>query len=211
MKGLLRERHDACIYPFDEATLPQSLLIGWQQRNDHNSCTKELVSPGSGSPVAVLAVDTRNSSGREPELPMTDGLHIFNDASFAQCHFGWVPWIFGRLVRHCLPERLILATQDKPDLPDAAVAIALAAHLNRIYGKKDDSQKATVIMVPRYLEANPELEERLRKRSWRVREALVVGGSDVMTADLRSHLRGVLTPRDPKNSWGGCTKHGRTG
>lgn len=205
VKGLLKQREDACIYPFPNARFPQPRLSQLQQRNTQNSCNKELVSPTTNSRVSVISVDGPSREGWEPELPKTEGLQISRDAYFSSCYFrwlfGWLPWDPPRRILHCLPERLVLATQDKPDLPDAAVAIALAAHLNRVSNLKKGSEKAAVVMVPRYLEANRELEEKLRKRSRRVKEALVVGGSDVMTADLRSHLRGVVTARDPKNSW----------
>jgi hypothetical protein len=128
-----------------------------------------------------MSVDAPSPPAMEPKIPSVEGLDVVD--------------------KPVLPERLVFATQDKRDLPDMAVAIALAAHLDSVINPREADRRTAVVAIPRRLEANSALEELLRKRSSRVKDALLVGGSDVMTADLRTHLRATISPPNPKGRW----------
>jgi hypothetical protein len=100
--------------------------------------------------------------------------------------------------------RLIFATaQHAPDLPDVAVAVALAAHLNSAPDLRTapDDERFTVIVLPRYLQAEQDLAEVLRKHGTRVNEALLIGGSDAISDSLREVLKTTIVPLDSQKRW----------
>jgi hypothetical protein len=67
-----------------------------------------------------------------------------------------------------------------------AVGLALAAHMAR----KD--RPVSLVVIPRYMEADPKLEEALRKRRRQVEGGIVLGPTEVMPEDTRDVLRQVL-------------------
>lgn len=96
-------------------------------------------------------------------------------------------------------ERLIFATaQHQPDLPDVAVAIALAAHLNAAPDLKgaDIKERFTVVMLPRYLQADQRLAAALNERGGKVKEAYVIGEYDAVSNSLRELLKAMIVPLD---------------
>jgi hypothetical protein len=72
------------------------------------------------------------------------------------------------------------------DRPDVAVGLALAAHMAR----KD--WPVSLVVVPRYVEADSDLENALRKRRRQVTGGIVLGPTEVIPEDTRALLRQVL-------------------
>jgi hypothetical protein len=92
-----------------------------------------------------------------------------------------------------LAKTLVFATvQHAPDVPDAAVAIVLASHLARNHGNKD----VGVVVLPRYLQLSPELQNFLRNCGSTVHEAFIVGGPAAVSDDLRDLLKVIVIPSD---------------
>jgi hypothetical protein len=73
------------------------------------------------------------------------------------------------------------------DQPDVAVGLALAAHMAR----KD--RPVSLVVIPRYLEADPKLEKDLRERRGQVTGGVVLGRTEVLPDDTRALLRQVIT------------------
>jgi hypothetical protein len=87
-----------------------------------------------------------------------------------------------------LPETVVFATAQKPfDLPDVAVATALAAHLSRT-----TAAQPVVVALPRYLEGEWHLERFLRDRGFTVSRGVVIGGPAAVSEDLRKLIRSVM-------------------
>jgi hypothetical protein len=82
----------------------------------------------------------------------------------------------------------VAKTQDDP--PDVAVALALAAHMAR------RDRQVSLVVVPRYLEADPELEKELRDRRELIKGGVVLGQTGILSEDTRALLRQVLTSTD---------------
>jgi hypothetical protein len=80
-------------------------------------------------------------------------------------------------------------TAGQADLPDVAVGLALAAHIAL-------TRDVSFVVVPRYLEADPELEEELRTDHHPVLGGLLLGGEDRISEDTRILLREILQARD---------------
>jgi hypothetical protein len=184
VKAVRRERPGTCIDVLGETFIPP---LPKELRQLDQLCP--IVNPNPQ--VSLISVDAPSPLAIETRIPSVGGLEVIDKPAFGNCYLEEV----------CLPERLVFATQDKRDLPDMAVAIALAAHLDGGINRGEADRRTAVVAIPRRLEANAALEELLRKRSSRVREALLVGGSDVMTADLQTHLRATITPPNPKGKW----------
>jgi hypothetical protein len=86
---------------------------------------------------------------------------------------------------------IVLAAAKAPrDPADIAVGSALAAHM------ATDDQHVSLVVVPRYLQAHPELENELRKRRELVRGGIVLGEKGILSEDTRALLRQVLTSID---------------
>ena len=75
-------------------------------------------------------------------------------------------------------------------LPDVAVGLALAAHMATA------GRSVSLVVVPRYLEADPKLEGQLRKQRQVVEGGIVLGSARVLPADTRELLRQLLTSTD---------------
>lgn len=87
-----------------------------------------------------------------------------------------------------LPRVVVFAVAKTPrDPPDVAVGLALAAHLATANGQ------VSLIVVPRHLEAHPELETVLRNRRELVTGGIVLGETGILSEDTRALLRQVLT------------------
>jgi hypothetical protein len=99
----------------------------------------------------------------------------------------------GANLRCDLPHTVVFATaQDHSDLPDVAVAIALAAHLE----KAAAVDQAVVVMLPRYLESAHGLETFLHQQGTKVARGVVIGESGAVSNELRTSLRSVTTLTD---------------
>ena len=86
-----------------------------------------------------------------------------------------------------LAEVLVFAAAQSPhDQPDVAVGLALAAHITR------EDRPVSLVVVPRYLEADSELEKDLRERRVPVTGGIVLGQTGVVPDDTRALLRQVL-------------------
>ena len=86
-----------------------------------------------------------------------------------------------------LEPTIVFAPPKSPvDQPDVTVGLALAAHMAR----KD--RPVSLAVVPRYIEADSELDEALRKRRRQVDGGIVLGPTEVMPEDTRGVLRQIL-------------------
>ena len=95
--------------------------------------------------------------------------------------------------QNTLESVVVLAVARAPgDPPDVAVGLALAAHLARKYPKV----KVSLIVAPRYLEADAQLENQLRTQSGLVEGGVVLGSTGIVSEDTRTLLRQVLTIAD---------------
>jgi hypothetical protein len=79
------------------------------------------------------------------------------------------------------------------DSPDVAVGLALAAHLTRTDGE------VSLVVVPRYFEADHELEQQLRDQRRVVQGGVVLGSAGILPEDTQALLRQVLTSIDRQN------------
>jgi hypothetical protein len=90
------------------------------------------------------------------------------------------------------PFVIFAAAKSPGDPPDIAVGLALAAHMAR----SDSQQKVSLVAVPRYLEADPRLEDKLRGQRAEVDGGVVLGLPPVMPEDTRLLLRQIITSTD---------------
>jgi hypothetical protein len=99
-------------------------------------------------------------------------------------------------VQDNLAPLVVFAAAKAPgDLPDVAVGLALAAHMAR-------GQKVSVEVVPRYLEADPSLEDQLRGQRQVVEGGIVLGEPRIMPEETRALLRQLLTSGDQQGFLG---------
>jgi hypothetical protein len=75
------------------------------------------------------------------------------------------------------------------DAPDVAVGLALAAHMARML-----RSQVSLVVVPRYLEADPALETALEDQHVLVTGGVVLGQVNTVPADTRVLLRELLSP-----------------
>ena len=95
------------------------------------------------------------------------------------------------MAQETLAPFVVFAVAKTPrELPDVAVALALAAHMAR-----EDGQ-VSLVVVPRYLPADSELEAALRERRELVTGGVVLGQTEILPEDTRALLRQVLTSTD---------------
>jgi hypothetical protein len=95
------------------------------------------------------------------------------------------------MAQETLAPVVVFAVAKAPrELPDVAVGLALAAHMARENGQ------VSLIAVPRYLPADPELEAALRERRELVTGGVVLGQTEILPEDTRALLRQVLTSTD---------------
>lgn len=90
-----------------------------------------------------------------------------------------------------LAERVVIVVPQSPDsAPDVAVGISLAAHMAR---DPHEQSSVSLIIIPRYIEADPALERLLRGQKHRVLGGVVLGQTDVLPEDVRNLSRQLLT------------------
>ena len=75
--------------------------------------------------------------------------------------------------------------------PDVAIGLALAAHLARA-----NQEKVSLVVVPHYLESDPELEHKLQSQHELVTGGVTLGQTPTVPEDTRALLRQLLTARD---------------
>jgi hypothetical protein len=93
--------------------------------------------------------------------------------------------------------KVVFAAAKTPqEWPDVAIGLALAAHLARA------SQDVSLVVLPRFLEAAPTLENELRRHRQLVEGGVVLGQSGVLSEDTRALLRQVIAARDRKGILG---------
>jgi hypothetical protein len=85
------------------------------------------------------------------------------------------------------PVVVFAAAKAPTDPPDVAVGLALAAHMATV------DREVSLVVVPRYLQADPELEDQLRKRRELVKGGVVLGQTGILSEDARALLRQLLT------------------
>jgi hypothetical protein len=94
--------------------------------------------------------------------------------------------------RQTLSPVVVFAAAIEPgDPPDVAVGLALAAHLARANG-----EKVSLVVVPHYLESDPELEHKVQSQHEQVTGGVVLGETPTVPEDTRVLLRELLTSTD---------------
>jgi hypothetical protein len=88
------------------------------------------------------------------------------------------------------PVVVFAAALEPANPPDVAVGMALAAHMTRAY------RKVSLVVVPHYLESDPELEKKLQSQHELVTGGVVLGQTPTVPEDTRTLLRQLLTARD---------------
>jgi hypothetical protein len=89
--------------------------------------------------------------------------------------------LVGVRARERLAPVVVFAVAKAPrDPPDVAVGLALAAHMAKI------DREVSLVVVPRYLEADPELEDQLRRRRELVKGGVVLGQTGILSEDTRA-------------------------
>jgi hypothetical protein len=90
-----------------------------------------------------------------------------------------------------LASMVVFAVAKTPrDRPDVAIGLALAAHI------ATKERKVSLVIVPRYLQANAPLEQQLRNQHERVVDGIVLGETGVLSEDTHALLRQILTTTD---------------
>ena len=90
-------------------------------------------------------------------------------------------------VRDGLAPVVVFAAEWAPNFPpDIAVGLALSAHMARTYGE------VSLVVVPRYVEANSTLEAQLREPDL-VKGGVILGDQKILSEDTRALLRQLLT------------------
>jgi hypothetical protein len=88
------------------------------------------------------------------------------------------------------------ASKTPTDSPDVAVGLVLAAHLAHT------GEKVSLVVVPRYLQADPQLESRLRNQSKLVKDGVLLGQAGILSADTQALLRQILRQQDRQGPLG---------
>jgi hypothetical protein len=158
-------------------------------------------------PRRQLARATAKALGRSaahvvwvPDLTKADScLKAFKSADVADLsllHITYQPEIRHPAVQPgpTLARMVVFAAALAPgDEPDVAVGMALAAHLAR-------QQPVSLVVVPRYLEADPSLEADLGKQRELVTSGVVLGQTPTVPEDTSLLLRQLITAPD-RQGW----------
>jgi hypothetical protein len=102
--------------------------------------------------------------------------------------------------REKLAPVVVFAARKAPRAPpDVAIGLALAAHMaeQRRTEKKAD-REVSLVVLPRYLEADPKLEDLLRSRHELVKSGLLLGQTGILSDDTRTLLRQLLVSADER-------------
>lgn len=99
------------------------------------------------------------------------------------------------------PFAVFAASKGPHDSPDVDVGLALAAHLARAANTTDPGV-SLVVVPPRYLEADPQLEAQLRNQRGPVQGGIVLGSTHILSEDTRTLLRQILTSTDKQGVLG---------
>lgn len=94
------------------------------------------------------------------------------------------------------PVVVFAAAKTLEDQPDVAIGLALAAHM------ATKEQKVSLVILPRYLQANLRLEQQLRNQHERVEDGIVLGETGVLSEDTQALVRQILTTTDDTTIWG---------
>ena len=96
-----------------------------------------------------------------------------------------------------LAPTVVFAVAKAPtDPPDVAIGLALAAHMAMT------QRQVSLLVVPRYLEADPKLEDQLLQQRQVVEGGIVLGSANVLPSDTRDLLRQLLTSTDQQGVLG---------
>ena len=96
-----------------------------------------------------------------------------------------------RALQTLAPVVVFAAAIQPGHLPDVAVGLALTAHMARA-----ESAGVSLVLVPHYLESDPELENKLQSQHELVTGGVVLGQTPTVPDDTRALLRQLLTSRD---------------
>jgi hypothetical protein len=172
----LSKRQKACVVLIGESSETTQMPRALQKRAD--SCKGQSTSlQGKPPPISMITFGTPSPLG---------------DISHSELLKEYDVRLMRQSGKECaLPETTIFATvQHDPDLPDVAVAIALASHLAR----NQDFGHVGIIVLPRYLQIESDLQELVRECGSTVTEAFIIGGTDAVSGDLRDLLKVTVVP-----------------
>jgi hypothetical protein len=91
------------------------------------------------------------------------------------------------------PVVVFAAAKAPGSAPDVAVGLALAAHMTHMTKAKRDF---SLVVVPRYLDAYPQLEAQLRNQPDVVQGGVMLGSGKILSEDTHALLRRLLTAPD---------------
>lgn len=108
-----------------------------------------------------------------------------------------------RTHRKLAPVVIFAASKATNDSPDVAVGLALAAHLAKERANQEmKDREVSLVVIPRYLEAAPGLENELRNQHELVKSGLVLGQTGILSEDTRALLREILASPDRRGFFG---------
>lgn len=162
--------------------LVNATIMGWYPKWTPNA----LADPGSFEPTLIMGPRDVTRCLKGKHWARFSGLSVLRVPSQQRQLRGLRP-------QEMLAPFVIFAAAKTPgDPPDIAVGLALATHM----AKSDPQQKVSLVAVPRYLEADPQLEDKLRDQRAEVDGGVVLGLPPVMPEDTRLLLRQIITSTD---------------
>lgn len=137
-------------------------------------------------PNRVISVSNKDSARQC--LPESNLADVAGVSAYGLQPYLALPLPHPRPTRDGLAPVVVFAAVWRPRFPpDVAVGLALAAHLAKTDGD------ASLVVVPRYLEASPELGDQLRKQHELVKGGVILGSTAILSEDTRALLRQLLT------------------
>jgi hypothetical protein len=101
-----------------------------------------------------------------------------------------------RVAKELAPVVVFAAAKAAGDAPDIGVGLALAGHI------ATPRREVTLVVVPRYLQADPGLEDQLRQQRQTVERGVLLGQSGILSEDTHALLRQVIAARDTRGILG---------
>jgi hypothetical protein len=142
-------------------------------------------------PIRVLNSAEVTSCLKNGRRPGVDGLSLLGLPGQLEIRHPRVP------ARQTLAPVVVFAAALAPgDEPDVAVGMALAAHM------ANQHHQVSLVVVPRFLEAEPSLEAELREQPELVTGGVVLGQTPTLPEDTSLLLRQLLTSTDRQGMLG---------
>lgn len=147
---------------------------------------KEIITINSSGETAGCSAKAKKAAAKSGNRADTKELWTFSGAP------SLVTLPAGFSAQGTLAKTVVFAASWEPNFaPDVAVGMALSAHLVVASG-----HPVSLVVVPRYLEADPTLESKLESQHEVVAGGVVLGQAITIPDDTRALLRQLLTSRD---------------